>query len=48
MRHDVHKPRPSSVDNLTGEPSDGTESEEVFYTYRYMALFVPLHVDVMK
>ncbi|KAL2083947.1 hypothetical protein ACEWY4_019465 [Coilia grayii] len=34
MRYDVHKPRPSSVDNLTGETSDGTESEEVFYTYR--------------
>uniref|UniRef100_A0AAY4DMK2 Protein tyrosine phosphatase non-receptor type 3 n=1 Tax=Denticeps clupeoides TaxID=299321 RepID=A0AAY4DMK2_9TELE len=35
LRQDVHKPRPSSVDNLVNEMSDGTESEEVFYTYRY-------------
>ncbi|XP_028836448.1 tyrosine-protein phosphatase non-receptor type 3 isoform X2 [Denticeps clupeoides] len=34
LRQDVHKPRPSSVDNLVNEMSDGTESEEVFYTYR--------------
>ncbi|XP_076868824.1 tyrosine-protein phosphatase non-receptor type 3 isoform X1 [Brachyhypopomus gauderio] len=34
LRHDVHKPRPSSVDNLTNEMTYITESEDVFYTYR--------------
>ncbi|KAK1806650.1 hypothetical protein P4O66_005157 [Electrophorus voltai] len=34
LRHDVHKPRPSSVDNLSNEMSYMTESEDVFYTYR--------------
>ncbi|XP_030639282.1 tyrosine-protein phosphatase non-receptor type 3 [Chanos chanos] len=34
LRHDVHKPRPSSVDNLTNEMSYITESEDVFYTYK--------------
>ncbi|XP_062395371.1 tyrosine-protein phosphatase non-receptor type 3 isoform X1 [Sardina pilchardus] len=53
MRHDVHKPRPSSVDNLTGETSDGTETEEVFYTYRKVqddnttSTFTPQHDEVI-
>lgn len=35
LRHDVRKPRPSSVDNLNSEMSYVTESEDVFYTYRH-------------
>ncbi|KAG7469158.1 hypothetical protein MATL_G00126030 [Megalops atlanticus] len=34
LRHDVRKPRHSSVDNLANEMSYITESEDVFYTYR--------------
>ncbi|XP_060756127.1 tyrosine-protein phosphatase non-receptor type 3 isoform X2 [Neoarius graeffei] len=34
LRHDVRKPRPSSVDNLTNDMCYVTESEDVFYTYR--------------
>ncbi|KAG9331014.1 hypothetical protein JZ751_020437 [Albula glossodonta] len=34
LRHEVRKPRHSSVDNLASEMSYITESEDVFYTYR--------------
>ncbi|XP_018612723.1 tyrosine-protein phosphatase non-receptor type 3 isoform X2 [Scleropages formosus] len=34
LRHNIRKPRPSSMDNLASEMSYITESEDVFYTYR--------------
>ncbi|KFZ48709.1 Tyrosine-protein phosphatase non-receptor type 3, partial [Podiceps cristatus] len=34
LRHEVRKPRHSSVDNLTNEISYITETEDVFYTYK--------------
>ncbi|XP_042328260.1 tyrosine-protein phosphatase non-receptor type 3 isoform X3 [Sceloporus undulatus] len=34
MRHEIRKPRHSSVDNLANEISYITETEDVFYTYK--------------
>ncbi|XP_009577018.1 PREDICTED: tyrosine-protein phosphatase non-receptor type 3-like, partial [Fulmarus glacialis] len=34
LRHEIRKPRHSSVDNLTNEISYITETEDVFYTYK--------------
>ncbi|NWW54881.1 PTN3 phosphatase, partial [Pedionomus torquatus] len=34
LRHEIRKPRHSSVDNLTNEISYLTETEDVFYTYK--------------
>uniref|UniRef100_A0A8D0L916 protein-tyrosine-phosphatase n=1 Tax=Sphenodon punctatus TaxID=8508 RepID=A0A8D0L916_SPHPU len=34
LRHEIRKPRHSSVDNLTNEISYVTETEDVFYTYK--------------
>ncbi|XP_053121870.1 tyrosine-protein phosphatase non-receptor type 3 isoform X3 [Hemicordylus capensis] len=34
LRHEIHKPRHSSVDNLVNEISYLTETEDVFYTYK--------------
>ncbi|XP_068792309.1 tyrosine-protein phosphatase non-receptor type 3 isoform X8 [Struthio camelus] len=34
LRHEIRKPRHSSVDNLTNEMTYITETEDVFYTYK--------------
>lgn len=34
LRHEIRKPRHSSVDNLTNEIAYITETEDVFYTYK--------------